>query len=82
MRKLQYGAERCASLPKRGLAAPATKERTADEKPTAASLRFSETRPQYQQFRLPCNHDNFHQKCIKNWVKRNPRCPMCNYELY
>jgi hypothetical protein len=30
--------------------------------------------------RLPCEHE-FHPTCIKEWLKRDHRCPICRYEL-
>ncbi|KAF8776591.1 hypothetical protein HU200_003311 [Digitaria exilis] len=29
---------------------------------------------------MPCSH-TFHQRCIGEWLRRNPVCPLCRYEL-
>ena len=29
---------------------------------------------------LPCCH-SFHTKCIDNWIERNPKCPVCKFEV-
>ena len=31
----------------------------------------------YKAFKLPCSHECFHAKCIKNWLKKSPDCPLC-----
>jgi len=30
--------------------------------------------------RLPCNH-LFHSSCCRDWLKRQGKCPLCNFEL-
>ena len=29
---------------------------------------------------LPCCH-SFHTKCLDNWITRNPKCPVCKFEV-
>ena len=29
---------------------------------------------------LPCCH-SFHTKCLDDWIKRNPKCPVCKFEV-
>jgi hypothetical protein len=27
--------------------------------------------------KVVCNHNQFHQKCLEEWLKINPQCPVC-----
>jgi|UniRef100_A0A7S4G7Q0 hypothetical protein len=29
-------------------------------------------------YRLECGHCEFHEKCIKEWLQRSGRCPLCD----
>ena len=31
--------------------------------------------------KLPCHHATWHVACISEWMRRNPRCPLCNAQV-
>jgi len=35
------------------------------------------TRPAF----MPCEHDQFHDNCIRRWAKHNPTCPLCRKHI-
>lgn len=34
-----------------------------------------------QRYKLECGHDDYHKKCIMDWLKIHARCPACNQDI-